>query len=154
MNETYIAVACPKSNKIKFFDTHKDFKEVISLPNISVYEGNCTMCTSKDRTNLFIACVGGFCMVSLKNLKKINKIHMNQSIKCLDFYNKECLTCISLKGEEYFVKQYLFKNGFMEISKFSEQRIYSNQEVIWAKVINNKIFYLDETYSVHYYNIC
>jgi hypothetical protein len=154
VNETYIAVACPKSNKIKFFDTHKDFKEVISLPNISVYEGNCTMCTSKDRTNLFIACVGGFCMVSLKNLKKINKIHMNQSIKCLDFYNKECLTCISLKGEEYFVKQYLFKNGFMEISKFSEQRIYSNQEVIWAKVINNKIFYLDETYSVHYYNIC
>lgn len=154
VNEKYIAVACPKSKKIKFYETHNDFKEVISLPNISVYEGNCTMCASKDRTNLFIACVGGFCMISLKNLKKVNKIHMNQSIKCLDFLNKECLTCISLKGEDYFIKQYIFKNEFMEISKLSEQRIYSNQEVIWAKVINNKIFYLDETYSVHYYNIC
>ena len=56
----------------------------------------------------------------------------------------------SLKKDDYYIKQYRFKNEFKEISKFSESKIYSNT-IKDVKVIKDKIFYLDDTNSIHYY---
>ena len=151
VSEKYIAFTCPKNNSIKIFNSQNNFKEVISFPNISPCEGNSTMCVTKDRSKLFIGCVEGFCIISLDNLKKINKIHMNQSLLSIDLYNRDCIACISLKGDDTYVKQYILKNNYKEIYKFSEKKIYSKQEVNWLKVINNKIFYLDDTNSIYYY---
>ena len=150
VNEKYIAFSCPKIKNVKIFNTQNNFKEVASLPNISLSEGNSTMCVSKDRSKLIIGCVEGFCLISLENLKKINKINMNQSLLCIDFYKDDCIICISLKGEDFYVKQYIFKKNFKEFTKFSEKKIFSKKEVNWAKIINNKIFYLNDTNSVHY----
>lgn len=151
VNQKYIAVACPKKNNIKFLDIHNEFKEDFNLPNIFPYEGNNTMCVSEDKKKILIGCKEGISVISIDNLKKIKEIHMNQSILCLDFYNNDCIACISLKGDQTFVKQLKVKNNFKNISKLSEKQIYSKNDMNWIKVINNKIFYLNNTNSINFY---
>ena len=150
IDEKYIAVACPKNKSIKIYNSQRDFKEVTSLPNISPSEGNCTMAVSHDRNKLFVACTEGFCIITINNLKKMNRIHLKQSILCLDFFKRDCISCISLKGEEYFIKQYILKNNYRDISKLSEQKIYPKEEINYQKVIDKIIFYLDDSKAIHY----
>ena len=149
IDEKYIAVSCPKKKCVKIYNSQRGFKEVVSLPGIYSSEGNCTMCVSDDRNELLIGCIEGFSIVHINNLKKMNKIHLNQSILCLNYFSKDCICCISLKGEEYFIKQYMLKNN-KDISKLSEQKIYPKDEVNCMKIIDNKIFYLDNTKAIHY----
>ena len=130
---------------------HNEFKENFKLSNVSVSEGNYTLRVSKNRNKLLIGCIEGLYIVSLDNMNKICEIHMNQRIECLDFYNEECISCITIKKGEIFIKQYLLNKDFRGISKFSEKKIYSRNNINFIKIIKNKIFYLNDSNSVHYY---
>ena len=151
INEKYMATAFSKSDCVKIYNMQNGFKEEINLPNICSYDGNCTLSVSKDREKLFIGCTGGFCIVSMSNIKKTTKYHLNQSILCLDFYNAECVVTASLKKIKYYIKQYKFKNEFKEISKFSESKTGTKKEINNLKAIKDKIYYLDNTNCIHYY---
>ena len=130
---------------------HNEFKEYINIPNINSSFGKNTMCVSDDRSKLLVGCLDGISIISMSNLKKTNEIHLRQNILSLDFYNEDSIVCISLKEEEIFAKQYMFKKNYKQISKLSQKKIYSKNEVNWIKVIKDKIFYLDETNKVHFY---
>ena len=151
VNEKFFATTCPKINSIKFFDMHNDFKEYINIPTINSCIGKKSICISNDRSILLVGCIDGISVISMKSLKKINEIHLRQSILSLDFLNEDCIVCISLKEEESFTKQYLFKKDYKQITKLSQKKIYSKNEVNLIKVIKEKIFYLDDTNIVHFY---
>jgi hypothetical protein len=150
INEKYMAAAFYEDNCVKIFNMQDGFKEVISLPNKLSCEGNCILSVSKNREKLFVGCMEGFCIIYIDNFKKMTKFHLNQSILCLDIFNNEYMVVGSLKKDDYYIKQYRFKNEFKEISKFSESKIYSNT-IKDVKIIKDKIFYLDDTNSIHYY---
>ena len=151
VNEKFIVATCPEIHSIKVFDMHNEFKEYINIPNINSSFGKNTMCVSDDRSKLLVGCLDGISIISMSNLKKTNEIHLRQNILSLDFYNEDSIVCISLKEEEIFAKQYMFKKNYKQISKLSQKKIYSKNEVNWIKVIKDKIFYLDETNKVHFY---
>ena len=151
VNEKFIVATCPKINSIKFFDMHNKFKEYINIPNINPNIGKDTISITYDRSKLLVGCLDGICIISLSNLKKINEIHLKQSILSLDFLYDDCIVCMSLKEKEIFEKQYLFKKNYKQIAKLSQKKIYSKNEVNWIKVIRDKIFYLDDTNKVHFY---
>ena len=151
IDEKYMAVTCPKANCVKIYNMQNKFKEVYNIPNIFSSEGNCTLAVSKNREKLFVACVKGFCIVSLVNINKIIKFHLNQKILCINFFSPECVVTATLKNEDNYIKQYKSTNEFKEISKFSESKTYSQFEINNLKVIKNKIYYLDNTNFIHYY---
>ena len=151
IDEKYIAIASNKDNSIIIYNSQKEFKEVINYPNTFPCKGNCIMSLSSDRMKLLVGCIEGFCIITIDNLKKMNKIHLKQSILCLDFFKEDCISCISLKNDETYIKQYNMNNNFKEIKKFSEEKIYPKQEVIWQKVLNNKIYFIDGTNIIHFF---
>ena len=130
---------------------HNRFEEYINIPTINSCEGKNTICISDDRSKLLVGCIDGISVISMNNLKKINEIHLKQSILSLDFCNEDCIICVSLKEGEIFAKQYVFKKNYKQIAKLSQKKIYSKNDVNWIKVIKDKIFYLDDTNKVHFY---
>ena len=154
INEKYMAVACEKAKCVKIFNMQDEFKEAFSLPNIHSWDGNCNLKVSKDRKKLFVGCVKGFCVISTDNFKKYNYFQLNQHILCLDFfYNNNCMVVASLKNDkDFYIKQYMFNNDYKDVSKFSETKTYSSK-MNNLRVINNKIFYLDKTNYIHFFNI-
>ena len=151
VNEAYLFAGFSKDKNIKAFGMHNEFKEVINYPEIALCEGNCTISVSKDRTKIIAGCIGSICIINIDNLKKINKLVLNQNILCLDIYENDCFFCASLKRQDIFVKQYKLNENYKKTSKISESRIYSAQNIIFIKVIKNKIFYLDDSNFIHYY---
>ena len=153
INEKYMAVAFSKSECVKIYNMQNEFKEEINLPNIKSYDGNSTLCVSKDRDKLFIGCIQGFCMVYMDDIKKVIKYQFNQSNLCLDCFNDEYLVTVSLKNNEYYIKQYKPENENKKISKFSESKTGTKKEINNLKVIKDKIYYLDNTNCIHYYEL-
>ena len=151
INEKYCATASSNSNCVKIFHMQNGFKEVITIPDIQCNEGNCILSLSKDRNYLFVATLTGFNIITIDNLKKNRKYTLNQSILCLDFYKPECIVTAALKNDEFYIKQYNFKNDFKDISKFSESKTYSAEKINNLKVIKNKIYYLNDTCFLHYF---
>ena len=153
INEKYCAAASSNSNCIKIFNMQNKFKEVITIPNIACNAGNCILSLSKDRKYLFVGTNRGLYHIYIDNFKKIKKFQLNQSILCLDFYKPECIVTCSLKNEVLYIKQYNFKNDFKDISKLSESKTYSNENINNIKVIKNRIFYSNNTNYLHYFQV-
>jgi hypothetical protein len=151
INEKYCATASSNSNCVKIFHMHNGFKEVTTISDIQCNEGNFILSLSKDRNYLFVATLTGFNIITIDNFKKIRKYTLNQSILCLDFYKPECIVTAALKNEEFYIKQYDFKNDFKVISKFSESSTYSAKKINNLRVIKNRIYYLNDTCFLHYY---
>ena len=153
VNEKLICATCPKSKNIKFFQMKNEFKETISFPNISLSEGNCILTLSEDKSKIITACKNGICQIKIDNLKKFNQIHFQREIFCLDFYNNNYLLCTLLKGNNIHIRQYFIKDEIKDIKKKSEYIINSPNQIKYLKVINNKIYYLDGTNCIHYFQI-
>ena len=153
VNEKLICATCPKSKNIKFFQMKNEFKETISFPNISLSEGNCILTLSEDKSKIITACKNGICQIKIDNLKKFNQIHFQREIFCLDFYNNNYLLCTLLKGNNIHIRQYFIKDEIKDIKKKSEYIVNSPNQIKYLKVINNKIYYLDGTNCIHYFQI-
>ena len=153
VNEKLICATCPKSKNIKFFQMKNEFKETISFPNISLSEGNCILTLSEDKSKIITACKNGICQIKIDNLKKFNQIHFQREIFCLDFYNNNYLLCTLLKGNNIYIRQYFIKDEIKDIKKKSEYIINSPNQIKYLKVIDNKIYYLDGTNCIHYFQI-
>ena len=150
IDEKYIAAASNKEKNIIIYNSQNDFKDIINYPNTFPCKSNCNMSLSYDRKKLLVGCMEGFCIISIDNLKKVNKIHLNQSILCIDYFLNDLISFIALKGEETYIKQYVLGN-YKNIKKFSEKKIYSAQKIIWQKVLNKTIFYIDGTNVIHFF---
>ena len=151
LNEQYMAAACFKEKSLRIYNTQDGIKEVINL-DINVSEGNCIMKATNDRKKLIVGYENGFTLISLDRLKKKNtKFHLGQKIECLGLYTPEIIVCVTLKGENTFIKQYEFKNNFKDVSKYSESKIDSAEKISTLKVINDRIYFSDKTRFIHYY---
>lgn len=153
IDEKYMAAAFSNGNCVKIFNMQNKFEQVISIPNISANEGNFSLSISKNREKLLVGSATGISVISIDNFKKITKFHLNQSILNLDFYNIDIVVAAVLKNEDYYIKQYDFKSNFKEISKFSEFKTYSPSKINNLKVINNRIYYLNDTNFLHYFQL-
>ena len=153
VNEKFICAACPNSKNIKFFNMKAEFKEYKSFPNISLSEGNCTLTVSRDKSKIIAGCKNGICQIKIDNLNKFNEIHFQREILCLDFYNNNYLICTLLKGNNIYIRQYLIKDEIKDIAKESEYILNSLNQIKYLKVINNKIYFLDGTNYIHYFQI-
>lgn len=153
VNEKLICATCPKSKNIKFFNMKNEFKEIISFPNINLSEGNCILTLSEDKRKIIAGCKNGICQIIIDNLKKFNEIHFQREIFCLDFYNNNYLVCTLFKGKNIFIRQYLIKDEIKNIKKESEYIVNSSNQIKYLKVINNKIYYLDGTNYIHYFQV-
>jgi hypothetical protein len=149
----YICATCPKSKNIKFFNMKSEFKEYKSFPNISLSEGNCILTLSEDKSKIIAGCKNGICQIKIDNLKKFNEIHFQREILCLDFFINNYLICTLLKGNNIYIRQYLIKDEIKDIAKESDYMINSSNQIKYLKVINNKIYYLDGTKYIHYFQI-
>lgn len=150
LNEKYMAAACFKEKKLRIYNTQEGIKEVFNY-SLEISEGNCIMNTTRDRNRLFVGCKNGIAMINLNKLKKINKFHLGQKIECLGFYSPEIIVCITLKDNETFIKQYEFNNDFKNISNYSKSKINSSEKISTLKAIDDRIFFLDKTKFIHYY---
>ena len=155
INEKYCAAASSTSNCVKIFNMQNDFKEVITIPNVLCSEGNCILSLNKNRKFLFVSTIKGFNIISIDNFKKNIKFTLKQSILCLDFYKPQCIVTAAFKNEDIYIKQYIFDDKFKEISKLSESKLYySPGKINILKVIKNKIFYINGTNILYYFQDC
>ena len=153
INEKLMVATCPKENSLKIYNCQIGFKEILVLPNIYPSEGKYTLSLDKNKERLIVACEGGFGLININNYKKVKKFHLNQKIACLCYYYKfnDLCTCISIKGENTFIKQYKIPQDLKNVSKFSEKKINSEQGINNLINIKDRIYYLDNSNFIHFY---
>ena len=154
VNEKYMAATCNQEKKIIIYHTQNGFKEVAVISNCAPCEGNSIMEVTSDRKKLFVGCMEGICQINVDNLKKNNKYHLGQSITYLGIYNyntNNIITCISLKNENFFIKQYKKNTDSKGIGKYSEIKLNNSKEIIDFKIIGDKIYFIDEHKNIRYY---
>lgn len=153
VNKEFLCATCPKSKNIKLFNMMNEFKETHSFPNISLSEEKCSLALSEDKSKIIVGCKNFIYQININNLHKINGVHFQREISCLDFYNNNCLICTFLKRNQIYIRQYLIKDNIKDISKYSEYIINPSSQINYLKIINNKIYYLDGTKYIHYFQI-
>ena len=124
------------------------------ISNCAPCEGNSIMEVTSDRKKLFVGCIEGIFQINVDNLKKNNKFHLGQAITYLGIYKYntyDILTCISLKKESIFIKQYKKNTDSKGIGKFSEVKLNNSKEIIDFKIIGDKIYFIDEHKNIRYY---
>ena len=150
INEKFVVATCPKINCLKIYNSQNGFKEISDIP-IQVSEGNNTLSLAKDKKKFIVANVGGFSVIDINNFKKMNKFHLGQKITCINYYQfPDLFVCISIKDENTYIKQYKF-NGSKNCSKFSQKIINSSQKINNLINIDDRIYYLDNTNLIHFY---
>ena len=150
INDKYLAVSCPESKSLKLFNTQKDFKEELTLPNLIPHFG-CFMKVTLSRKELIIGYNGGLNIFEFNNEKKVRNIKWKQNIKFFDFIGFNCIMCLSSNNNDIYIKQYQFKKGFKDINKISEVIVLDKNTITNFVNINNKIYYIDDTNFIHYY---
>ena len=150
INDKYLAVACPESKSLKLFNTQKEFKEELNLPNLIPHSG-CYMKVTLSRKELVIGYNGGLNIFEFNNEKKVRNIKFKQNIKFFDFIGFNCIVCLSSNNDDIYIKQYKFKKGFKELNKISEVIVLNKNRITNFVNINNKIYYINDTNIIHYY---
>ena len=153
ISDKYLAVICTDSKDLTLLYTQNNFKEETNLPN-AIPKNKCGMKVSNTKTELVIWYDGGINIINitnLKNEKKVRNITFKQNIKFFDFFDKNSFMCLSLVNNEIYIKQYKFKNEFKECKKISEAIVLSENQVTNFFIIKDKIYYIDESNLIHYY---
>ena len=127
------------------------FQEVTTISNILCSEGNCILSLSQDRKYLFVATTIGFNIIIINNFNRTRKFQFNHNFLCLNFYKPQIIVTAILKNKELYIRQYIFSNEFKDTQKYSEFQTYSTGIIYNIKVINNKIYYLDGSQFLHYF---
>ena len=151
INEKYCVAASSNSNCIKVFNMQNKFQEVTTITNILCSEGNCILSLSQDRKYLFVATTIGFNIIIINNFNRTRKFQFNHNFLCLNFYKPQIIVTAILKNKELYIRQYIFSNEFKDTQKYSEFQTYSTGIIYNIKVINNKIYYLDGSQFLHYF---
>ena len=150
INDKYLAVACPESKSLILFNTQKEFKEELTLPNLIPNSG-CYMKVTLSRKELIIGYNGGLNIFEFNNENKFRNIKFKHNIKFFDFIGFDCIVCLSSNNNDIYIKQYQFKKGFKGLNKISEVMVLKENKITNFVNINNKIYYIDDTNLIHYY---
>ena len=150
INDRYLAVICTDSKILKLFNTQNEFNEEKNLPYL-VPNNDSFMKLTKKRKELIIGYDGGFNIIDLNNLNKMRSIKMNQNVKSIEFMDSNCMMCLCFVKGEIYIKQYKVKNQLKEMKKLSETIVLTENKITNFVVIKNKIYYIDETNLIHYY---
>ena len=151
LNEKYMAATNPKKNKIRIYQTQEGFKQENTISGFFPCEGNCVLKVTTDRKKLFVGCENGVCLIYIDNLKKYNKYQLGQKIEYLGLYKDDIITCISLKKEDIFLKQYKNIIDSKEFFKYSQVKLNYSKKIIDFKIIGKKIYFIDDSKNIHYY---
>ena len=151
INEKYMAATNPKKNKIRIYQTQEGFKQENAISGFFPCEGNCVLKVTTDRKKLFVGCENGVCLIYIDNLKKYNKYQLGQKIEYLGLYKDDIITCISLKKEDIFLKQYKNIIDSKEFFKYSQVKLNYSKKIIDFKIIGKKIYFIDDSKNIHYY---
>ena len=157
INDTYLAVACPKSKSLRLFNTQKEFQEAEILHNVIPNQG-CFMKVSKSKKELIIGYNGGFNIIDFENLQRVRNITIKQNIQFFDFIGLNNLIILSISSKfndevgDANIRQYRFRDGFKEINKLSEVVALSQNKITNFFVIKEKIYYINNTNKIVYYD--
>ena len=157
INDTYLAVACPKSKSLRLFNTQKEFQEAQILHNVIPNQG-CFMKVSKSKKELIIGYNGGFNIIDFENLQRVRNITIKQNIQFFDFIGLNNLIILSISSKfndevgDANIRQYRFRDGFKEINKLSEVVALSQNKITNFFVIKEKIYYINNTNKIVYYD--
>ena len=153
VDENYIVAACSQAKSIKFFDINDEFQEKSEIKNIRVMAGNNTMTLIPNKNMLIVACVDGFNIINVQNLKKYRFVHCKYKVLSLDMISSDQVICCT-KNESYDtieikLKQYKINEDDFTFQKITEKNIDDGQEIWKLKAINKKIFYLKSNYEIN-----
>ena len=151
INEKYLAVACPQGKILYFLNTQRGFIEEQFISDI-ITNDTCSMKITKGRKELVIANDQGFCTIDINDIKQVRRIRIKHNVLFLDSFGKNTLCFLIKKDEDYLIRQYQFKSGFKEMNKISEVNILNENDIIDFFVLKNKIYYLDQSNKIHYYD--
>ena len=116
------------------------------------------MKVSKSKKELIIGYNGGFNIIDFENLQRVRNITIKQNIQFFDFIGLNNLIILSISSKfndevgDANIRQYRFRDGFKEINKLSEVVALSQNKITNFFVIEEKIYYINNTNKIVYYD--
>lgn len=150
ISDKYLAITFTDLKILKLMNTQNEFKYEKDLNNLIPNNG-CSMKLSKSRKELIIGYNGGFNIIELNNLQKIRNVKISHNIKFLDFIDYNCLMCLTSSDDNIYIKQYKFNKGIRDMNKISEMIVLNQNDITNFAIIQNKIYYIDKSNIIHYY---
>ena len=151
VNKKYLIACCPNKNKIIFFDIKNNFKETEEIRGINSSNSYYNLLLINENKILVAATKDGFELISLKNLSKIKSIHCKYSIKCLEKINENTIICYNEdKSKQNKMRQFSFNEDNNNFTKISEKIIDDNNDILKLKLINGRIFFINENSELNY----
>lgn len=150
VNEKYIVAACTQNNRIKIFDTRKNFGEVGEIKGYTLSKGSNIFTLIPENNMLIVGCKDGFILINTIKMKVYKKIHCKYNVLCLDMLSKNTLVCCTYEENDTRIRQYALEDKNFQFSKISEKRIKSNYNIWKIQKVNQNLFFIDNQSKINY----